>query len=493
MLESLVKRQSRCQFLRAFRYAPADFSSGVSIVSATKVATGKSTQPLWLEDKFQNEDLLPHVAEYLDTPGRTKGQISVSAWKINPAVKQSLYFSADEHSCKWQLAKGKDCIEFRLKNVLLIMFEAGVGFLVFEANPSASEELAVWQDFINLFHYSSGNRAGKIQVTRTRQNNVEPVLPLILSIEEKAIDFFLDDLVTALLKDLWPAGYRDIYIPKQLIPYVSLFLEGNFTDEDKGLILHTSKNIFRSNQSTNPNPEEMSLAHTSYFRYSESGYFVFSLDGASFVAFNPPDDDFHKTTLPDHLHNDQYFLLYLLASHQRFALMDLSERVADVWSIVNKAERLAQFGQLREWLLRFTAKGYFRQVMQREHHHRIYHLWQEVLQVHELYSEVHDEIFEIHETALFESTQQVERQNSHLNLLASFLAPPALLVGIVQTMTQFLYPANASALLPIDGGSLTLGAVGIGLLIGGALLAWSNLIGSSRKKIPMEKNMVKRP
>jgi hypothetical protein len=180
-------------------------------------------------------------------------------------------------------------------------------------------------------------------------------------------------------------------------------------------------------------------------------WFMFSLDGGGFLACDAPKNDFFRNTMPDHL-TKQYHLLFLLSLYQRFTLTSLVDHVATNWPVKidqpgqNKqleAEKI--FGQIRDRLLAFTARGYFAQVMQRENHHRCYLKWQEVFQVRRLYQDASNSILYMHqylEAKRDEKLQKLEeeqrKQNENLdqklNLIAWIFVVPALLLTFVQTI-----------------------------------------------------------
>jgi len=93
--------------------------------------------------------------------------------------------------------------------------------------------------------------------------------------------------------------------------------------------------------------------------------------------------------------------------------MALTDDVARHWVVdeetVAPEAREAAFERIRDGLLTFTARGYFDQVMQREHHHRVYRRWQETFHVERLYQEVSDEVQKMAEYLLLRRTERLQR------------------------------------------------------------------------------------
>jgi len=205
-------------------------------------------------------------------------------------------------------------------------------------------------------------------------------------------------------------------------------------------------------------------------QYTECSWFVFSLDGAGFLAFDPPESEFWTKELPKHLLKDQYYLLFLLVQQQRLFLMDLSEEVAGYEETHDENPQDPVFEHLRNRLMDFTSKGLFQQVMQREHHHRVYRKWRSKLEIADLYKEVSDEIKEIHQRMLLRIQKRREVQAEQLQDIIFMIAPASLAMGLAQTIGGLLStpvptPSHAwSFAMRIGGGALLMG-LGLGIIL----------------------------
>jgi hypothetical protein len=250
------------------------------------------------------------------------------------------------------------------------------------------------------------------------------------------------------LKALWneKVWWREVFVPDRLLPFSTLYIDGAAAD-DKPLLLYRARKFFHAAQVLHPCPDDLRSDHPALLPYALDQWFVCSIDGGAFVAFDAPDTNFFRHYLPSHL-RDQYFLLFIVTLHQRFALMNLSDHVAQGWSITRGEEdkREAVFRDIRDALLMFTARGNFVQVMQQENHHRCYRKWQETFQIAELYREVCDEVHEMHQYLLMEQNERIEQaqkeqeekaekrvqslQNS-LSFLGILIGGPSLILGFL--------------------------------------------------------------
>lgn len=213
---------------------------------------------------------------------------------------------------------------------------------------------------------------------------------------------------------IWESSpwWKEVFVPGQMLSFTALFVN-NCSENDIPYLLYKLHNFFPIGElGDNPALGDLEIDRSTRICYGKEQWFNFSLEGSSFLAVDAPKTKFYQQNLPDHL-RDRYFLLFLLALHQRFTLMMLSAKVADNWVIGEDAKidakRQKLFEEIRNQLLVFTARGYYTQAMQREQHHRCYQKWHEVFDLERLYQEVSDEVREMHEYSLMRQTRRLER------------------------------------------------------------------------------------
>jgi hypothetical protein len=299
--------------------------------------------------------------------------------------------------------------------VQLILFHDGVGMLSVAANP-ITDDPASWQDFLHYFRFVDGQRTTSLRAERrvgidpiTKQPQWRPFFPEVAGRVTSYAEGVghLGEIMDALLAtasqgadDKW---WRDVFVPGQLLPYACLYMDGVVEGEAENT-LYRVRNFFHSEQEIHPAEHDLRTTQPAFLEYAANQWFVFSLEGGAFVAFDAPRTDFFRHAMPDHLEK-QYLLLFLLALEQRFALMILSDEVARRWRVVNGPttgretqleEMIEEFTAILDKLMSFTAKSYFTQVMQQEHHHRCYQRWQDIFQLSRLYVDVKDEVRDMH-------------------------------------------------------------------------------------------------
>ncbi len=429
----LVANRSEALFVYPFLFDPDTFDRRRQQADQAHWQAQKRLLPIWERGRFSEDDLLAHVKDYLNPP---EGKPPTALlWEMTSDALQSP--SGLGSDADWTLVLPRKEIPFRFNEVQLSLFRIGVGFVTIAAKPEGNE-LSDWLDFLHYFRFVKGQRKVKIKAQRrTKENQWQPFFPPPAGGIETHPDgegtFYA--ILTAILntlalsnKERADGWWQEVFVPKQLIPFAVLYVDGEeASDQQVAELLYRVRNFFPADRPIIPAADDLRLDHPSLLEYAEKMWFVFSLEGGAFVAVNAPRTTFFRETLPEHLRK-QYFLLFLLALHQRFALISMSQDVAEHWLRGSEQERERTFERLRQRLLDFTARGYFAQVMQREHHHRVYRRWQEVFQIEQLYREVSDEVREMHEYLMSVQTNRLERR---INLLAAFIGVPALVFGFL--------------------------------------------------------------
>ena len=457
------------QFIYPFQFDGAEFQNHADRLGQAKWPGRESLLTVWRRSKFPSDDLLPHVASYLNPPDGTAP--TAYLWQLDSSVMESA--SGLGSKADWMLKWPHGQVSFRFEEVQLLLFHVGVGFLTVCAEPT-SEKLSDWQNFLHYFRFVREQRGVRVQAQRrvgfneqARQPEFTPFFPELaggIDRHPEGIGFFgevLDALLhTGARESESEHWYSEVFIPGQMIPFGVLFAD-DVPEEEIANLLYKTRNFFHAAQEIYPTIEDCALDHPALVTYAEKQWFVFSLDGGAFVACDAPDTDFFRGTLPTHLRR-QYYLLFLMVLHQRFALMKLSEDVAEHW--LSDTDREKVFKRIQDALLSFMARGHFAQVMQREHHHRCYRKWQETFQIEQLYQEVKEEVLAMHnhlqterlerlkrlaeeektaeaerEKAAKERSKRTEKRLNILNYFAALIGIPALSLSFLDAVANESY------------------------------------------------------
>lgn len=371
-----------------------------------RIATLDGQKDVWLPKAFPAGETLSHVADYLQP--REGHPRAARLWKLSEQNNMPLRLTRDL-DCR--LMTNKKEIPFIFggaqKNsaaVELALFGVGVGFLTVAVQPKGAD-IPTWLAFLHYFRVMDGNHDVSLTITAADARRPSEFAHGAVTYTE-----IRDTLLgtAALPGESAKHWWYDVFVPDRMIPFAVLFVDGLNDERERGELLYRVRNFFRTEQTVIATDEDLQVKrHPALLPYAEGQQFLFSLEGGAFVAFDAPKDNlFFRETLPSHL-RDQYFLVFLLALHQRFALIRLSQRVAERWT-GDRDDRFVRFGRIREDFLDFSARGYFVQVMQREHHHRFYRKWHEIFQMDALYQEVRNEIREMHDYLLMKQNERLQ-------------------------------------------------------------------------------------
>jgi hypothetical protein len=412
------------RFVAPFVFARGTFTQRVMAADLASWPGGDGAAlPVWETwDIAADDDLLPHVGKYINAPVDGRLQATVHFRQLVAEALESPHGlgGGARRPVDWRCVHGGRDDPFTLLGAGLALFESGVGFLSVDIGMPLDGTDA-WGNLCHYFRFT--RRAGNagVRAVRTEGEVARPFFPDPAGGCARYRDDGLTTfsfVIEALRATVSIAGdaddwWSDVYLPHQMVPWAMVFAR-DVPEERIPHLLYALRHFFHSAQPVRPAPEDLRLeGNREILAYAERMWFLTNLDGGGFVACDAPmDDAFFSESLPHSLRN-AYYLVFLLALHQRFALTDLSERVSATWIAgqgETLAERQAAFSVIHDALLAFTAREMSVQVMQREQYHRCYRRWQEVFQVSALYDEVTDEVREMYEELSLLLREEQRRQ-----------------------------------------------------------------------------------
>lgn len=457
-------------FIYPFTFDARSFNRHSAEFESSEVDCGRHKYQTWKKHKLDLDEMLPHVAQQIQ-PNVAKS--SVRLWELN---KGAFTYLAGKHN-DWQLCiKNENNIPFTINSIQLMMIEGGVGFITVNAAPLNADK-ATWFNFLHYFRFIKGQRKAIVQANILSDSTLTEALQYDAiggstcttslpadgggkthsKTGKNFIDYISALLNTGSYKQPYSysgsgAWWQEAFISGQLLPFTALLIDEVDAGQEPELI-YQLRNFFNETQALYPAPEDLRLDHPSLLPYAVRQWFFFSLDGGGFIGLDAPKDPagFFRQTLIEHL-REQYFLLYVFALYQRFALVGLSSQVARDWlgqhesNTFSVSKREESFRYIRDRMMGFTARVFFTQIMQREHHHRVYRKWQEVFQIQALYEEVRDEIQEMHSYLMMRRSETEQQTTQRIQWLIGSL-------GIISIVISFL-GINVRGVTSQDGASL---------------------------------------
>jgi hypothetical protein len=500
-------KASSLTFIHPFVFDSDHYDERLKIIEQWEWQGRSKAIKTWARKDFPDEELLGYVSKFLNptehitsnpeniTETNNQGEnppkqveSTAHSWLLTPQSLQSSKGGLGGSKVCWTLITPKQTYSFHFDSVQLMLFRIGVGFLAIQISPHHDSDPYDWVDLAHYFRFSRGQRKTGIQAVATTGYDKEagkiiqsPYFPLIAGglDEHPQGTGVLMDILHALLQsdphDEDNCWWKETFIPGQLIPYSILYFDETDPAEIP-FLAYRLRNCFNQRQEIHPTPSDLSLDHPRLLPYAEKQWFYFSLDNGGYLACDAPETDFFRQTLPDHLRT-HYFLLLILTLQQRFVFMKFLDDVAEHWpykdlvstdgcedGIDNQCR--AVFMWIENRLLSFSARGFFAQVMQREHHHRYYQKWQEVFEVERLYAEVSNEVHRMHshlqslrDQKLNELEMMHEKRSAmlenRLNMIAFLFGLPVILLTFMQTIGQ----KDFTTVLVVSLGGLTVGGL----------------------------------
>ncbi|MCS6971907.1 MAG: hypothetical protein NZL89_02695 [Leptospiraceae bacterium] len=439
-----IAAQSFVRLVYPFGFDSRNFSGLRAAVAAAEWSPGKH---LWEPLHLPQEDLLPHISRHMESSSNPLA----CAWRAtSQALQKNAVFASQQGN--WRLATPQREISFLIHDIQLCLFSVGTGFLVFELAPH-SEQIVDWLDFLHYARFSgSGKRSRKLRVLRRKEHGHEeefipeffqPHLP-----QGKPENFRLSVIADAILAGfrakLPQFSWREVFIPGQFLVYAALFIGSGLKEQvSLARLRQQVLNLFHANEVFAISPQDAADDAPGFLQYQEKQWFFVSLESAGFLAAEYPDSEFYRTTLPDYLRKI-YFFLWILSLSQRYILIELSDEVTKSWPSVHTEDPTAHeknFEQIREKLLFFTARGLFGQIAHKRTHHRFYTLCQQVFQIEPLYTEVKEEITEMHNYVIMQRTRELDIR---VGIYGALVGVPTLILSLIDALAS-VYQVTSAA------------------------------------------------
>ena len=220
--------------------------------------------PVWEMEPFSPDDLLDHVARYLNPP--VEAQAKAVRWRLANDARQSPTGLAN---AEWQLVinahqKQSQAIPFTIADVELTLCSVGVGFVTLCVR-SPRPEVATWMDLQHAFRFARGQR--DVLVRATRPQAVDPGAPFfpafaggVDALDPAGFGTMSDVLngllQTASVKEDPGVWWDEVFVPGQLMTFAGLFV-GGLDAEALGLLVYQVRNFFGFRQHLAPTTADL--------------------------------------------------------------------------------------------------------------------------------------------------------------------------------------------------------------------------------------------
>ena len=471
MLESDAVGASDLAGTRVLSTGPWSSATSIRFILPLSVATGSyaqrrnvavasplpgRTSPLWRPFPLPVEDLMPHVARYLNGPGGDASTATI----LSADVNELAWLTGGTEGVITIRLRGNRELPFRMVGAHLLLFALDIMMLVIDVRPEREADTDAWFDLIHYGRFFAGTRSRPIILTRPRGRAAKAALGVLRAWAPDVATAPSDDaegaellrlndmapLLEVLLQTVSVGGeradirassgaetaadqFRQLNIPGQMLVYSVMFLDLEDRDgssDQVQALLERTVGQHHSGRQIDAGPR---LAHTDpVFPYRNLQWLYASSEGGGFLSLRGNTSDFDRTILPAHLRSE-YFLAYCFATFQRFALLRLSDEVAE-----RALDRTRPFGDTQRRVLEFTGRCMFVQIAQSQHHHAWYSHVQRQQQVAELHQEVREEVSAFLEFQQTRSAEIRERRSRATEALVAVITGTVVPVQFVAAL-----------------------------------------------------------
>ncbi len=419
-MTQLDTKASFTYLILPFVFAPGDFEKRLKWLDGLAWHNPKKDSDirLWARDRFDSEDLLPHVADYIN-PGM--GTLpTVAVLHLNGDARTALWGNPSQS--RWQLEElpGRPDIPFLVTDTHVYLFRTGAGFAVVTTQLC---EGATLDDLLDFNHFArtfdSRSRGRLVFRRRTGPESWEETHPAMLTdntVGEQRV--YLGELLDKVIDPQAERWTRNILNRDQMLAFCGLAATG-FDSPDPAAAPPQSELLekLRSFGRAGFSAVESRTTEGLIQQYARGIYWTFSMNGGVWASLDAP-EPFGTQALAGIVRKG-YLPLFLLAQHQRLVLLELSRKVAQEF-IPPETERAdpgfeAKVTALRKQVWEFTWRAHFSHVSHNDRRQAYYARWREVLGVEGLYGEVNDRIREVGDLLnAHHDSEQLERmrQNS---------------------------------------------------------------------------------
>lgn len=257
----------------------------------------------------------------------------------------------------------KDGIFFKITKIELVCFKSGICFLLFKTNLEETEK---YSDLLNFNHKFTNinlenknlKKLEKIRVQTNTFENIEKITQIIESISGKKI------------------SSTELDIDENMfLTYSYVCIDSK--DWNKEIDFENIKNEFLKLSTISPSNTNINVDYDKLNMITNSSYMKIRINNKGSFLICSSTDVNNYTKIPN-IYEREYLFTYLIATHQRYYLKQLSKEYNNKSNIKKTAEKFIAFTK-NIWINEVTTEGLGQ---------KIYKRCKEKLNLEELYQEV---------------------------------------------------------------------------------------------------------
>jgi hypothetical protein len=331
-------------------------------------------------DKWENKKISPiNLLKHIDNLISNKDSKSNIGNVFHLSNAKRFQFGLPNNSSTFIDFKNKDTeFKFSIKDILLYIFETQVGFLVFDINYPKNTDLKsiiTYNYAFKKIQYTSNN----ISFCKNKLNN-------------EYQNIVMSDLVINLLSDLNVKTFFEgkHNLPGQTLVYNALLIDKKPEEKLIGKYLYWLRRSFKEGYI--PSDDEAIKNNNEILKPFDNSYWGVSLEGVCNLVHTTDNENTNTFFSGNYFGNIKttYFYTFMLALHQRYALLNLSILASEIK--LTKNSEINIINELKEKIIMFNLRCSFRHVTNITHHSNLYKMIRKNLQIEELMAELQGEL-----------------------------------------------------------------------------------------------------
>ncbi|MFP7298232.1 hypothetical protein [Neobacillus niacini] len=352
-----------------------------------------NNRSVWLPIQHNSEDrFFGHINQLVPNDGKVYESTIGKLWGLNQLAWDLYGLPKNKNNNVVLHTSKKKEIVLKITDVQLYLFETGVGFLIYDIYyPSIShmEDLVLANYYVKRLK----NFGGQMHLLKHANDK---------STYEMNSNFA--NITAGLLNPLVVTSYfeKDNLEPKNALVFNTSILDKSFSESD-GYITKLQRFLFETRrvfkESYQPSQSEYDIEkNEEIYKPFNNSYWGIALEGACNIVLHTGDEITNNFFSESYIMNVKlnYFYMYIIALHQRYALLHLSVQAAeiprDMDTLIESNSSIETITKLREEIAYFDLRSSFLQVSHITHQNKVYEYIYRVLHIGDLHRKLQSEV-----------------------------------------------------------------------------------------------------
>lgn len=359
---------------------------------------GSDEKIRWKAKEFSPGGLFQHICRLISTENSDD---SIGRRFVLEQTGRSYYGLPHQTTAAFTIRSKKNSIVFTIPQVEVLLFKSGIGFVVIELDYG--KQAQVDKIIEGNYFFKSCNRSD-IEMSYLKSTGRDESTEVHLDSNQIALNITEHLKVSCLFDGKNPMG-GNMISSAHALAYSALVLDQSFMsspDYENRLkqYLFWMRRSFK--ESYKPAPNEFDLYNNpDVLQFFQNSFWGISVEGLANIVYLVDDEQSNKFFTGNYSGNleNTYFYIYIIALHERFALLKYIREAALIPYPVDEKDNLqetqdinGQIYQLRKKIAYLILRSSFYQVSNISHHNKLFEQLRLSLGIGDLHKELQFEL-----------------------------------------------------------------------------------------------------